>query len=160
MELCPALNDSLKRRIINLQVWMCIERYWPKQGFNHDPRVCKKTILQLDDAAYVSCPIHWFGFGAPTQHSFFLLVSHLRLGQRVDDPIVGWLNHFVVITLYQQLHISYFAIQIFFKTPTPSLTRHLRASGHTTNGEEEALYVRLNVRNPAQFVWCDDIINL
>ena len=34
--------------------------------------------------------------------SFFLLVSHLRLSQRKNDPVVGWLNRFVVITLYQQ----------------------------------------------------------
>ena len=33
---------------------------------------------------------------------FFLLVSHLRLSQRVDDTAVGWLNHFIVIALYQQ----------------------------------------------------------
>ena len=31
----------------------------------------------------------------------FFLVSHLRLSQRIDDTVVGWLNHFIVITLYQ-----------------------------------------------------------
>ena len=30
---------------------------------------------------------------------FFLLVSHLRLIQRIDETVVGWLNHFIVITL-------------------------------------------------------------
>ena len=39
--------------------------------------------------------------------SFFMLVSHLRLGQRKDDPVVGWLKHFIFITLYQQQHFSY-----------------------------------------------------
>ena len=32
----------------------------------------------------------------------FLLVSHLRLSQLRDDPVLGWMNHFIVITLYQQ----------------------------------------------------------
>ena len=32
----------------------------------------------------------------------FLLVSHLRLGQNMNDPAEGWLNHFIVITLYQK----------------------------------------------------------
>ena len=31
-----------------------------------------------------------------------LLVSHLRLNQRIDDTAEGWLNHFIVITLLQQ----------------------------------------------------------
>ena len=35
------------------------------------------------------------------------LVSHLRLNQRKGETVVGWLNHFVVITLYQQQHSSY-----------------------------------------------------
>ena len=38
--------------------------------------------------------------------SLFLLVHHLRLSQRRDDPVVEWLNFFVVITLYQQLPIG------------------------------------------------------
>ena len=33
---------------------------------------------------------------------FFLLVSHLRLIQRKDETVVGWLSHVIVITLYQQ----------------------------------------------------------
>ena len=33
-----------------------------------------------------------------TLQTFFLLGSHLRLGQWKDDPVVGWLHHFVVIT--------------------------------------------------------------
>ena len=37
---------------------------------------------------------------------FFFLVSHLRRSQRIDDPVVGWLNLFIVITLYQQQHNS------------------------------------------------------
>ena len=42
----------------------------------------------------------------------FFLVSH----HQIDDPGEGWLNHFNVITLYQQLHISYFTIS--FSSPT------------------------------------------
>ena len=34
----------------------------------------------------------------------FLWVCHLTLGQREDDPVVGWLNHFIVLTLYQNQH--------------------------------------------------------
>ena len=37
--------------------------------------------------------------------TFFLLVSHLRLGQRVDDPA------FFVITLYQQQHTAIFSLK-------------------------------------------------
>ena len=37
---------------------------------------------------------------------FLLLVSHLRLSQRRNDPVVGWLYLFVVITLYQQQPIG------------------------------------------------------
>ena len=41
----------------------------------------------------------------PTSHyHFFFLVSHLRLNQRVDETVEGGLNHFVVITLYQNQH--------------------------------------------------------
>ena len=32
---------------------------------------------------------------------FFLFVSHLRLSQWRDDPVVGGLNHFIFLTLYQ-----------------------------------------------------------
>ena len=33
---------------------------------------------------------------------FLLLVSHLRLDHIKDEPVLGWLNHFNVVTLYQQ----------------------------------------------------------
>ena len=39
---------------------------------------------------------------------FVLLVSHLRLSQRMDETDEGWLNHFIVTTLYQNQHWSYF----------------------------------------------------
>ena len=35
-----------------------------------------------------------------------LLVSHLRLSQRINDPVVEWLNLFDFITLYQQQPIG------------------------------------------------------
>ena len=31
-----------------------------------------------------------------------LLGSHLMLGQWKDDPVEGWLHHFIILTLYQQ----------------------------------------------------------
>ena len=37
---------------------------------------------------------------------FLLLGSHLRLDQWKDDPGEGWLQHFVVKTLYQQQPIG------------------------------------------------------
>ena len=38
------------------------------------------------------------------QYSFFLLllVSHLWLSKISDDSVEGWLNHFIVLTLYQK----------------------------------------------------------
>ena len=38
--------------------------------------------------------------------SLFLLVSHLRLSQWEDETVVGWLNHFIVMTLNQQQPID------------------------------------------------------
>ena len=53
----------------------------------------------------------------------------------------GNLNHFIVITRYQQLHICYFYNLFSYVKhhPPPSLTRHLCATSQKTNGEDEAL---------------------
>ena len=42
----------------------------------------------------------------PVVSFLFLWVCHLRLSQREDDPVVGWLTHFIVLTLYQNQHYT------------------------------------------------------
>ena len=60
-----------------------------------------ETICTLLGLLYLNClPLGNF-FG----------VSH----HQIDDPGEGWLNHLIVITLYQQMHISYFTIS--FSSP-------------------------------------------
>ena len=41
---------------------------------------------------------------------FFLLVFHLRLNQRTDETVVGWLKPCFVITLCQQQHYSSYTL--------------------------------------------------
>ena len=43
---------------------------------------------------------------------FFFFFSHLRLSQKRNDPIVGGLNLFVVITLYQEQPIGFIRLKL------------------------------------------------
>ena len=62
----------------------------------------RKEIYLLTSIQNVINPSHFNFFISFIFFSIFLLVSHLRLSQGRNDPVVGWLNLFVVITLYQQ----------------------------------------------------------
>ena len=52
-------------------------------------------------------------FIGPSSFQVFLL-RYLRLDQWKDDQVKGWLNHFIVITLYQQQYIIH--VTSFFST--------------------------------------------
>ena len=91
----------------------------------------------------------WTGLDPLTtklRYIFFLLGSHLRLGQWKDDPVEGWLHHFVVITLYQQQHNSYQTYNETYFSPPPPWPQDSYLHGgkdwdHSTNGEEEVTTV-------------------
>ena len=51
---------------------------------------------------------------------FFLLISHLRLSQRINDPVVRWHKPFFVVTLYQQQpNSSYTHLKLIRNTGPP-----------------------------------------
>ena len=54
-----------------------------------------------------------------------------------DNGLWYYCHNTLPATAYQ----LFLQIVLFFKTPTSSLTRYLRATGQKTNGEEEALYM-------------------
>ena len=58
------------------------------------PFVCRspQTKIHLSFSKY---------FLTMYKSDFFLWVCHLRLSQMNDDSVVGGLNHFIVLTLYQ-----------------------------------------------------------
>ena len=66
----------------------------------HSVKLAKYNLYQaskMGQQIYVTGPLIKVYF-----FIFLLLFSHLRLSQSMDDPVVGWLNHFFVITLSQQ----------------------------------------------------------
>ena len=69
--------------------------FWNKNSY--DGHVLKLKFENAFHACHLKM-LNW--------NNFFLLVSHLRLCQRRNDPVVGWLNLFVVIILYQQQPIG------------------------------------------------------
>ena len=60
------------------------------------------------------------------------LISHLRLIQRIDETVVWWLNHFIVITLYQEQpigfkHLNEFILILRCGRPTPLTIKNIEA---------------------------------
>ena len=90
--------------VAELFVWItwCYRLAASVTVFHPSPRRLE-VGLRLDRPATKKCLIIVFCFCLVGDLlGFFLLVSHLRLSQWKDDIVVGWLIHFIVITLYQQ----------------------------------------------------------
>ena len=84
---CKSAKTTTYRRDLNSGFIRKLEFYYP--GFQ----------ISLVFSLYFA----WLAY----KINLFLLVHHPRSDQQGEDQALGWLNHFVVITLNQQQHSSY-----------------------------------------------------